>query len=120
MKQVIIDIERPDVADALQARADAHGRSVAAEVAALVERIYAPPARGPRFVNWIDALIEVADGAELHVPKSRAFIRYAPSYPAGMEPLPGESFIDHIDRVSRPGVDLEVEEDRTPHMGPNL
>ena len=30
------------------------------------------------------------------------------NYPAGMGPRPGESFVDHIVRISRPGFDLEL------------
>lgn len=40
----------------------------------------------------------------------RAFRHEPPAYPAGTEPLPGESFVEHITRISRPGFDLEGDE----------
>jgi hypothetical protein len=70
--------------------------------------------------NWVECLIELAAGAGLHIPESRSFVRHAPAYPAGMAPLPGESFTDHISRLSRPGIDLEIDRDRTPHEGIEL
>lgn len=82
MERISFEIERQDVVEALHAQAEAHGRSVEAELAALVEETYGPPPR--------DAL------------------RRAPGYPAGMEPLPGESIVDHITRVSRPGFDFDI------------
>ena len=77
------DIERQDVYEALHAQANAHGRSVNAEAAAVIEQIF-----------------DVS---------SRTNLRHPPGYPPGMEPLPGESFVDHITRISRPGFDLEPE-----------
>jgi plasmid stability protein len=41
-------------------------------------------------------------------------------YPPGCEPLPGESFVDHIVRISRPGFEIDIERDRTPHTGLEL
>ena len=70
--------------------------------------------------NWVERLIELAGGVGLHIPESRSFVRHAPDYPQGLEPLPGESFVDHISRVSRPGIDLEIDRDRTPHQGIEL
>jgi antitoxin FitA len=32
------------------------------------------------------------------------------NYPVGMAPRPGESFVDHLIRISRPGFDLELPE----------
>ena len=32
------------------------------------------------------------------------------NYPIGTAPRPGESFVDHIIRISRPGFDLEIPE----------
>lgn len=70
--------------------------------------------------NWVERLIELAGGVGLHIPESRSFVRHAPDYPEGLAPLPGESFIDHISRISRPGIDLEIDRDRTPHQGIEL
>ena len=42
MERVSFEIARQDVADALHAQAEAAGRSVEAELAALVEQTYAP------------------------------------------------------------------------------
>ena len=121
MERISFEIERQDVAETLRGTAEARGRSVEAELAALVERIYAPAPRKAKAdaENWIEELAKIADGADLRIPESRSFIRYAPDYPEGMEPLPGESFVDHITRVSRPGIDLEDERDRTPQQGPS-
>lgn len=119
MERVSIEIDRA-VAEALQAEADARGRTVEAELAALVERIYARPIAEAGGENWVDELIRLADGADLRIPRSRTFTRHAPQYPEGMEPLPGESFVDHITRISRPGFELAIERDRTPHEGPDL
>lgn len=121
MERVSFEIDRDDVAAALHEEARANGRTVEAEIAALVERTYAP--KSPRTKsgeNWVEELIRLADGADLQIPQSGAFARYAPDYPAGMEPLPGETFVDHITRISRPGVVLDAERDRTPHDGPSL
>lgn len=40
-----------------------------------------------------------------------------PKYPPGMEPLPGEGMGTWLHRISRPGLDFEIERDRTPHEG---
>ena len=32
------------------------------------------------------------------------------NYPAGTAPRPGESFVDHLIRITRPGFDLELPE----------
>jgi plasmid stability protein len=42
---------------------------------------------------------------------SRELARDDPrNYPVGTAPRPGESFVDHIVRISRPGFDLELPE----------
>lgn len=121
VERVSFEIDRDDVAAALHEQARANGRTVEAEIAALVERTYAPKTRPTTGdANWVEELIRMADGADLSIPQSRAFIRYAPDYPAGMEPLPGETFVDHITRISRPGIELDVERDRAPHDGQRL
>ena len=91
MERVSFEIERQEVADALHAEAAAHGRSVADELADLVERTYTPGSS-----------------------------RRLPHFPAGLEPMPGENFVDHITRISRPGFEFEIERDRMPHEGFNL
>ena len=83
MERISFDIEREDVMEALYTQAEARGRSVEAELAALVEDVYGPSSRGA--------------------------LKRPPGYPPGMEPLPGENFVDHIVRISRPGFDLEIE-----------
>jgi plasmid stability protein len=70
--------------------------------------------------NWVSELIRLANGADLRIPESRSFVRYAPDYPDGMAPEPDENFIAHISRISRPGIDLDAERDRTPHEGPEF
>ena len=120
MERVSFDIERQEVAEALHQSAEAHGRSVAEELAALVEQTYVPPKAKPANTNWIRELVDIANGAELKMPEWRGSERMAPQYPEGMEPLPNESFVDHITRISRPGFDLGDERDRTPHEGPRL
>lgn len=70
--------------------------------------------------NWVEELIRIANGANLRIPESRSFVRYAPDYPEGLEPQSGESLIQHISRISRPGIDLDADRDRTPHDGPEL
>jgi plasmid stability protein len=70
--------------------------------------------------NWVKNLMELAQGTELRVPEWRGSERLAPDYPVGMEPLPGEAFVDHITRISRPGFELETERDRTPHREPRV
>ena len=122
MERISFELERQDVAEALRGAAETHGRSVEAELAALVERTYAPAsAKAASPVdNWVDELIKIADGADLGIPETRNFARYAPDYPEGMTPLSGESFVDHITRISRPGIDLEQERSRTPHQGPSF
>ena len=123
MERVSFEIERQDVADALHAEAEAHGRSIEAELAALVEQTYTRTKRKATSFydgNWVEDLIRLADGADLRLPEWRGSERVAPDYPAGMEPLPGESFVDHITRISRPGIELDVERDRTPHEEPRL
>lgn len=122
MERISVEIERRDVADALHASAEAAGRSVEAELAALVEHTYAPTTSdaASKDGNWVEELVTLANGADLRIPQSRTFVRYAPAYPEGMEPLPGEPFVDHIIRISRPGFDLEIERDRTPNEGPDL
>lgn len=119
MERVSFDIERQDVSDALHAQAHAAGRTVEAELAALVEQTYAtkPDNKEQSSENWVEELIRIGGGVDLRIPRSRAFVRYAPDYPAGMEPLPDETFVDHITRISRPGVELEIERDRTAHEG---
>ena len=123
MERVSFDISRHDLADALPEQARANGRSVEEELAALVERTYAQPA--PRAIresgeSWVDELIRIADGANLQIPDRRAGMRSAPLYPEGMEPLSGETFVEHMTRISRPGIDLTIERDATPYEGPNL
>lgn len=78
----------------------------------------ATPPDGP--ADWITELMRIATGAELPVPQRRGSERIAPDYPKGMEPLPGESFVNHITRISRPGFDFDVERDRTPHREPRI
>lgn len=70
--------------------------------------------------DWVSELMRLADGVELPVPQWRGSERIPPPYPEGMEPLPGESFVDHITRISRPGIELESERDRTPHREPRV
>lgn len=53
----------------------------------------------------------VEDEISAIVSASATGTRTPPAYPAGYEPLPGESFVDHIIRVSRPGFDLEIDDD---------
>ena len=123
MEWVSFEIERQEVADALHAEAEARGRSVEAELAALVEQTYAPALRKSGSLpddDWVAELIRVGGGVGLRLPQWRGSERVAPAYPAGMEPLPDESFVDHITRISRPGIDLVEDRDRTPHAEPRL
>ena len=84
MERVSFEIDRQDVVDALQADAAAHGRSVADEVAALVEHTYAGKAkRSSGDDNWVRELVELAtelnleDGFERFIP-ARAAENYEP------------------------------------------
>lgn len=70
--------------------------------------------------DWVSELIRISKGVEFYLPQWRGNERIAPSYPEGMGPLPGESFVDHITRISRPGIELEPERDRTPHREPRV
>ena len=112
--------------------AAAHGRSMEEHLRQLVINAEASPMTAEnwhvterqapfepavRNSNWVEELIALAGGVGLHIPESRSFVRHAPSYPEGMEPLPGETLIDHVSRISRPGIDLEFDRDRTPHPG---
>jgi len=67
MERVSFEIERQDVADALHAEAEARGRSVEAELAALVERTYAanPPTKPFRDGNWVAGLVALAKEIDL-------------------------------------------------------
>ena len=68
MERVSFDIERQDVADALHAQADAHGRTVEAELAALVERTYGRQSRAaaaPQDDNWVQELLDLAKKIDL-------------------------------------------------------
>ncbi len=78
MERVSFEIERQDVADALHAEAAAHGRSVEAELAALVEKTYAAKAAARSAgsgENWVAELIALAreidlpDGIEPFIPR---------------------------------------------------
>ena len=115
--------------------AAAHGRSMEEHLRALivdagyamptkstVEEVSRPYRAQPRESgsNWVAELIGLANGADLRIPEWRGSERIAPDYPVGMEPLPGETFVDHITRISRPGFDLEIERDRTPHREPRV
>lgn len=68
MERVSFEIERQDVADALHAQANAHGRTIEAELAALVEQTYghetqfAKPGDGG---NWVQELIDIAKQIDL-------------------------------------------------------
>ena len=70
--------------------------------------------------DWVSELMRISKGVEFHLPQWRGNERIAPPYPEGMGPLPGESFVDHITRISRPGIELEPESDRTPHREPRV
>ena len=81
MERISFEIERQDVADALQAEAAAHGRSVADEVAALVVQTYAgkaAKAESADDVNWVTELVELGkklgleNGIEEFIPKRTA------------------------------------------------
>ena len=120
-----VNIEDDALVDALRETAASHGRSVEDEIAAIVRdhpsiKANAERARAGRDGNWVEELIRLGRGLDLHVPQSTTFVRYAPAYPEGMEPLPGETLVDHLTRVSRPGFELELERDRSPHEGPDL
>jgi plasmid stability protein len=68
VERVSFEIERQEVADALHAEAAAHGRSVAAEVAALVEKGLAGKvklAKSSAEGNWVQELIELGKGLDL-------------------------------------------------------
>lgn len=123
MERVSFNIEREELVEALHAEAAAHGRSVEEEALALVEQGLAGKVKTKSAAtegNWVQELIELAGGPELRVPEWRGSERIAPAYPAGMEPLPGESLVAHISRISRPGFDLEIEHDREPHKDPRI
>lgn len=117
-----INIRDNSVNEALRDAASEHGRSVEEELAALVEKTYVATPKKSKKGNgdWVNELIKLGRGLDLQIPESRSFVRYAPAYPKGMEPRDGETFVDHISRISRPGIDLEIERDRTPHEGPEL
>ena len=69
MERLSFEIERPDVAEALHAQAEAHGRSVEAEVAALVEEVFAP--KGVKHDEGrarIERLIQIARGVGFDSP----------------------------------------------------
>jgi hypothetical protein len=116
--------------------AAAHGRSMEEHLRQLVIEAGVGNIRGPDVLrekplpyraepsvdegDWVAELMERAKGVEFSAPQWRGIERIAPSYPEGMEPLPGESFVDHISRISRPGFDLEIERDRTPHGEPRV
>lgn len=40
------------------------------------------------------------------------------NYPVGTAPRPGESFVDHLIRITRPGVDFELPERQTDDRAP--
>jgi plasmid stability protein len=68
MERISFEIERQDVVDALQAEAIAHGRSVAAEVAALVEQTYVNKSKRANALgkgNWVRELVELAKELDL-------------------------------------------------------
>ncbi len=67
MERVSIDIERAEIYDALRADAAAHGRSVAEEVATLIEKTYAAKvaSRSDDGSNWVRELIDIAKRADL-------------------------------------------------------
>ncbi|WP_310476592.1 hypothetical protein [Sandarakinorhabdus sp.] len=72
MERVIVDLDRADVAEALRAQANAHGRTVAEEVAAVVQRQYAPA--------LIDRLRAICgDSNELYLP-SREVMEHEPPF----------------------------------------
>lgn len=81
MERINFEIDRQDVADALRAEALAHGRSVADEVAALVEQTYA--GKGPKQTgiggdDWVAELVELGkkigleNGIEALIPRREA------------------------------------------------
>lgn len=78
MERVSFEIERKDIAEALHAEAAAHGRSIEAEVASLVERTYAPKTqRNGEGETSIARLRRMGHGLELEVP-SRTAETYEP------------------------------------------
>ena len=92
MERFEVNIGDRETVAALRHEAETHGRSIAEEIKAVV-------AESPRIMRAK---------------------RGEPKYPPGCEPLPGESFVDHIVRISRPGFDIDeadFERDRTPHHG---
>ena len=71
MERVIIDLDRAEVADALRAQAKAHGRTVAEEVAAVVQQQFAPA--------LIDRLRAICgDSNELYLPCREVIEREPP------------------------------------------
>jgi plasmid stability protein len=86
MERISFEIERQDIAEALQADAAAHGRTIADEVAALVEQTYAEKAARPKPAddnNWVAELVELGkkigleNGIEEFIPK-RTLENYVP------------------------------------------
>jgi plasmid stability protein len=118
--------------------AAANGRSLEAELRALLERTYAEEdsthrarMRAMSGAEFVDHLIKVADGAgegvfdELESERHNASVsgtstRLRTEFPDGMAPLPYESFVDHITRISRPGLDLDPTDDSAPHTEPRV
>ncbi len=74
MERVSFEIERQDVAEALHAQAEAQGRSVEAELAALVEQTYAPATARQDSRARIDRLIRLGKGLDFEPPPRQTFI----------------------------------------------
>jgi plasmid stability protein len=75
MERISFDIDRQEVADALHARAEAHGRSVEDEVAAIVEQSVAPkPVRDKAASRArIERLVALGRGLEFDIPPRQTF-----------------------------------------------
>ena len=73
MERISFEIERQDIAEALHETAEAHGRTVEEELAALVEKTYLPKAGKPAVgENSIQKLIRLGRGLDLQVPPRAA------------------------------------------------
>jgi plasmid stability protein len=76
MDRISFDIGRKEVADALYAQAEAHGRSVGDEVAAIVEQSVAPKPVHDKATSRarIERLVALGRGLDFEIPRRQSFV----------------------------------------------
>lgn len=108
MERVSFEIERQDVADALHAKAEAQGHSVAAEVASLVEQVYGAPTTAEASRARIERLAQSAGGIDFQPPPRQPLVD---ERAARIRAMPDPEFIDHLIATAN-GATLELPERR--------